>query len=110
MSVLLDGKIPGFLPISRYPATRRDLSILIDQSIPSKIILDCVREAAGPVLTKLELFDEYRGENIDSMRKSLAFGLTLQETSRTLRDEEVESIMARVMSSLEKNFKAQLRN
>ncbi|MEK7797146.1 MAG: hypothetical protein AAB315_06805, partial [Pseudomonadota bacterium] len=64
---------------------------------------------AGNLLVNLELFDEYRGKGIDSGRKSFAMGLTLQESSRTLKDSEVDALLARIVVALETEFKAKLR-
>ena len=61
------------------------------------------------LLVNLELFDEYRGEGIDSGRKSLALGLTLQDTSRTLNEVDVDTVVGRVVAGLEADFNAQLR-
>ncbi|MFC1665028.1 phenylalanine--tRNA ligase subunit beta, partial [Pseudomonadota bacterium] len=110
LNTLLSGRIPAYKPFSKYPATRRDLSVLVDRKIPAQKILDVVSKVGGKSLVKLELFDEYRGETIDSLRKSLAFGLTLQATSRTLKEGEVEQILARILETLKSQFGAELRN
>jgi phenylalanyl-tRNA synthetase beta chain len=102
-------KIPEFHPISRYPAIRRDLAVVVDQDITSQKVVDCVREAAGELLVNLELFDEYRGEGIDSGRKSLGLGLTLQDSSRTLKDKAVDIVLDQVVGALSTKLDAQLR-
>jgi len=107
--VLTATKLPEFHEISRFPAIRRDLALLLADSVPAQAILDAVRVAAGRLLVNLELFDEYRGEGIDSGRKSLALGLTFQDTSRTLNDEEIEAVVGRVVAALQAGFGAQLR-
>jgi phenylalanyl-tRNA synthetase beta chain len=61
------------------------------------------------LLVNLELFDEYRGEGIDSGRKSLALGLTLQDSSRTLKEAEADQVVAEVLKGLEKFLGAQQR-
>jgi phenylalanyl-tRNA synthetase beta chain len=101
--------IPAFEPVSRFPAIRRDLSVVLDEQIPARNVLATVARAAGGSLRKLELFDVYRGKGIDSKRKSLSFGLTLQDFSRTLRDEEIDEIVARVVGDLKSEFGADLR-
>ena len=101
--------IPEFQEISRYPAVRRDLAVVIDQAVPAQALVDLARRTAGKHLVNLELFDEYRGEGIDSGRKSLALGLTFQDTSRTLNEEDVESAVGRVLAALKADFDAQLR-
>lgn len=101
--------IPKFQEISRYPAVRRDIAVIIDQAIPAQALVDLTRRTAGKLLVNLELFDEYRGEGIDSGRKSLALGLTFQDTSRTLNEDDVETAVGRVIAALKADFDAQLR-
>jgi phenylalanyl-tRNA synthetase beta chain len=106
---LKSGKLPRFAPISKYPAIRRDLAIIVDEQVTSQDIVDCISQVAGELLVNLELFDEYRGEGIDSGRKSLALGLTLQDSSRTLKDNAVDAILDRVVGALSSELAAQLR-
>ena len=101
--------IPEFREISRYPAVRRDLALIVDNQVPAQRVVDTIRSAAGGMLTNLELFDEYRGEGIDSGRKSLAVGLTFQDTSRTLNDEDVETVVGRVVAAVQAELGALLR-
>jgi phenylalanyl-tRNA synthetase beta chain len=109
LSALQASITPKFQEISRYPAIRRDLALVLAESIAAQDILDHVRKTAGGLLVNLELFDEYRGEGIDSGRKSLALGLTLQDTSRTLNERDVETVVGRVVAGLKASFDAQLR-
>jgi phenylalanyl-tRNA synthetase beta chain len=101
--------LPQYREISRFPAVRRDIAVVVDRDVPAQAVLRLARESAGPLLTNLELFDEYRGEGIDSGRKSLALGLTFQDTSRTLNDEDVEGVVGRVVAALQTGYGAQLR-
>jgi phenylalanyl-tRNA synthetase beta chain len=101
--------IPTFQPVSRFPAIRRDISVVLDMEITAREVLAAAGRAAGDSLRKLELFDVYRGKGIDSKRKSLSFGLTLQDFSRTLIDEEIDEIVARVVGALKSEFGADLR-
>ena len=73
-------------------------------------VLACIAKVAGKLLVNLELFDEYRGERIDSGRKSLAMGLTLQDSSRTLKEAEIEELMGRLIATLRADLGAQLRS
>jgi phenylalanyl-tRNA synthetase beta chain len=109
LDALRNGKIPNFHEFSRFPAIRRDLAILVKDATPAQAVFDCVREVAGSLLVNLELFDEYRGKGIDSGRKSLALGLTLQDSSRTLNEEDVERVMAEVISALHSRLGGQPR-
>jgi phenylalanyl-tRNA synthetase beta chain len=103
------GKLPRFEELSRYPEVRRDLAILIDESITSADVLSVIRSRSGEYLTDLRLFDVYQGKGIDPHRKSLAVGLTWQHPSRTLNDEEINETMQGILVSLEERFNATLR-
>jgi phenylalanyl-tRNA synthetase beta chain len=92
--------VPIFKEFSRFPSIRRDIAIMVKETVPAQAVLDCVRKTAGGLLVNLELFDEYRGKGIDYGRKSLALGLTLQHSSRTLNEADVEQVMAEVMTTL----------
>ena len=109
LGALLERRVPAFVEISRYPAVRRDLAVVVPEATEAQAVLDAVREAAGPLLTNLQLFDVYRGEGIDSGRKSLALGLTFQDSSRTLREAEVDTLEAQVIEALQTRLGAQLR-
>ncbi|TDJ69917.1 MAG: phenylalanine--tRNA ligase subunit beta [Proteobacteria bacterium] len=109
ISVLQTAKVPQFSEVSKFPAIRRDLSFMVDAGVPAQAVLDCAAAAAGELLVDLQLFDEYRGEGIDSGRKSLSLGLTLQDSSRTLKEEIIEAITVRVIDSLYAGLGAELR-
>ncbi len=108
-AVFEDARTPIYREISRFPGIRRDLAVTMDASLPAAEILECVRKVAGSLLVNLELFDEYRGKGIDLGRKSLAMGLTLQESSHTLKDSEVDALLGRIIAALETELKAKLR-
>ncbi|GMR20298.1 MAG: phenylalanine--tRNA ligase subunit beta [Gammaproteobacteria bacterium] len=110
LSALNAAKLPKFSEISKFPAIRRDLAIVVGESIPAAEVINVIKESAGIWLINLELFDDYRGEGIDSGRKSLGFGLTLQESSRTLKEGEVDNIIDLVVAALRRDLGAELRN
>jgi phenylalanyl-tRNA synthetase beta chain len=109
VSALQQTEIPRYSEISKFPAIRRDIAVVVDDQTPARAVLDCVKKSAGKLLVDLQLFDEYRGEGIDSGRKSLALGLTLQDSSRTLKEEVVEAVMERVIHSLQSGLGGELR-
>jgi phenylalanyl-tRNA synthetase beta chain len=110
LHALTQARIPRFRELSRFPALRRDLALVVADDVPARSVLDCVEKAAGELLVNLELFDEYRGKGIDSGRKSLALGLTLQDSSRTLKEAEVDAVVSRVIAALQTDLGAQLRS
>ncbi len=109
LAALSQRSVPVFSEISRFPAIRRDLAIVVSEDTTAEKIIDLVRKVAGNLLVNLQLFDVYRGEGIDSGRKSLALGLTLQHSSRTLREAEVDALITQVISSLRDELGGKLR-
>ncbi|MBI3563121.1 MAG: phenylalanine--tRNA ligase subunit beta [Gammaproteobacteria bacterium] len=106
---LAAGYLPSYHEISRFPAIRRDIALIVDRQISAQRLRDCIQQAAPEYLEKVELFDVYTGEGIDSGRKSVALGLTLQDLSRTLTDSEVEDVMQRIVGRLQAELGASLR-
>jgi phenylalanyl-tRNA synthetase beta chain len=110
LSALLQAELPQFAELSKFPEVRRDLAIIVDRDVPAEDVMTNVRASAGTYLTDLTLFDVYEGKGIDPKRKSLALGLTFRDSSRTLSDQDVNLAVDQVVDSLEKNYKAELRN
>ncbi|RMG53433.1 MAG: phenylalanine--tRNA ligase subunit beta [Gammaproteobacteria bacterium] len=102
--------VPKFSEMSKFPAIRRDLAVVVDADVPAMALLDSIRELAIPQVRECHIFDVYSGEGVASGRKSIALGLILQDLSRTLSDEEVDSMMTQIVSRLEQEYKAALRN
>jgi phenylalanyl-tRNA synthetase beta chain len=106
---LARGRIPAFQEISRFPAIRRDLAFILPESVAAAEIDKSVRAAAGTLLQELTLFDLYQGKAIESGRKSIALGLILQDSSRTLTEPDVEAVLVQVQTALNAKFGATLR-
>lgn len=103
-------ELPVFREISRFPAIRRDLAVVVDAGVAVDSLLETVRATAGANLTESKVFDVYRGDRIDSGLKSVALGLILQDSSRTLTDVEADRVVAEVMARLESEFRARMRD
>ena len=110
LAVLLEGEIPKYAELSKFPEVRRDLAVVVDKTVSSARLMEDVRAAAGTYITDLRLFDVYTGKGIDPKRKSLALGLTFRDQSRTLGEEDVNVAVGQVIDLLEKNYNAELRN
>jgi phenylalanyl-tRNA synthetase beta chain len=110
LAVLLEGEIPKYAELSKFPEVRRDLAVVVDKTVSSARLMDDVRVAAGAYITDLRLFDVYTGKGIDPKRKSLALGLTFRDQSRTLAEEDVNGAIGQVIDLLEKNYNAELRS
>jgi phenylalanyl-tRNA synthetase beta chain len=108
-SALLDAKVPVFEPLSKFPEVRRDIAVVVDQTVAVADLQKLVQEQAGSYLQDLKVFDVYVGKGIDPQRKSVALGLTFQHPSRTLNEDEINASMDVVVKSLEGEFNAALR-
>jgi len=106
----LRSDVPVFLEISRYPAIRRDIAVIVDEAVPAQTLLEAVRGSAGTLLQGLNLLSVYRGRQFEKGKKSIALGLHLQDTSRTLTDQEADAIVARVVEQLAKQHGAAIRD
>ena len=109
LDAVRDIAVPTFGELSKFPEMRRDLALVVDQSVQVDQVFDAIRSAAGEYLKKLNLFDVYVGKGIDPDRKSLALGLTWQHPSRTLTDEEVNDSVNAVLAQLSESTGATLR-
>lgn len=110
LSALQAARVPRFSELSRFPAVRRDLALVVPAAVPASRILELAREAAGEWLRDLVLFDVWQGEAIGPDRRSIALGLTFQHASRTLVDDEVNGCLASVITLLEQQVSAKLRD
>jgi len=108
-SAISNNNIPSFTPLSRYPEVRRDLAILVDEAIPAADILSAIKSVSSDLVKETQLFDIYQGKGVSEGRKSVAFGLILQEFSRTLTDNEVDAEIDKIVSTLNQQFAATLR-
>ncbi|WP_085705685.1 phenylalanine--tRNA ligase subunit beta [Pseudomonas sp. B8(2017)] len=106
---VVEGRLPKFSELSKFPETRRDLALIAGRDVASSSVLEVIRDNAGEWLTDLRLFDVYQGKGIDPDRKSLAVGLTWQHPSRTLNDDEVNTTLQNILTSLEQRLNTTLR-
>jgi len=92
-----------------YPAIKQDLAFVIDEDVPAGELVATAREAAGPHLRSMEVFDVYRGDQIALGKKSLAFSVEFQSPERTLSDDDAAALRGRIVEALEERFGAELR-
>lgn len=110
LAALQDRRLPTASALSKFPEVSRDLAILIDESHSSAEILSNVRANAGEYLTDLRIFDVYQGDAVAKDKKSIALGLTWQHPSRTLSEEDINTIISNCVNGLQDKFNANLRN
>jgi phenylalanyl-tRNA synthetase beta chain len=83
--------------------------VVVDNAVTSEALTRAARKVSGDLLQQVILFDVYRGQGVDSRRKSVGLGLILQDASRTLTDEDADQKMRSVMLALEREFGATIR-
>jgi phenylalanyl-tRNA synthetase beta chain len=96
-------------PVSRYPSIRRDIAIVVDENVSADELVAVVEASAPEIISSVRIFDIYQGPGIEAGLKSVALGLILQETSRTLTDADADSAMQAAVSNLQDKFAAELR-
>jgi phenylalanyl-tRNA synthetase beta chain len=97
------------LAFSRFPAIKRDLSLVVNEGVTASEIRDGVCQLATPLLKKVEVFDIYRSSQIGQGKKSISLELLFQDCSRTLVDEEIDKLIQRIVIGLANDFGTQLR-
>ena len=98
-----------FEEVSPFPEVRQDLAFVVDEDVPAAAVAAAIREAGGPELRHVAVFDEYRGEQIGAGRRSLAFSVSFGSPERTLTDEDVAPRRAAIVDQLAQQFGAELR-
>ena len=102
--------VPKSTVVSKFPAIRRDIALVVDENIAAGDLVKVAASAAPDLIRNVTIFDVYQGPGIEAGRKSIALGLILQETSRTLTDEDADSVMDKAVRNLEREFAAELRD
>jgi len=102
--------VPVAKNISKFPTIRRDIAVIVDADISATQLVRAVESAVPDLVRQVTIFDIYRGPGIEVGRKSVALGLILQETSRTLTDEDADTAMNAAVQKLKQEFAAVLRD
>ncbi len=101
--------VPSFKAISKYPAVRRDLACVVPAGITAAQLQDSIRSKGSDILQSVDIFDVYTGEGLEGGVKSVAIGLTIQHSSRTLTDVEVNGLVEAVVTGLANELGVKLR-
>ncbi|MDH3577948.1 MAG: phenylalanine--tRNA ligase subunit beta [Gammaproteobacteria bacterium] len=109
-SKALAAHAPTASSISKFPAIRRDIAVIVDDAVSAHDLVAAVASSAPELIQDVRIFDIYTGAGIEAGRKSVAIGLILQETSRTLTDDDADVVMAATISKLKDKFAAELRD
>lgn len=108
MKAIKSAKV-NFKELSKFPAVKRDLALLIDKNIQFAEIEKIAYETEKKLLKEVELFDVYEGKNLEPGKKSYAVSFLLQDESATLNDKQIDKIMSKLIANLENKLGAKLR-
>lgn len=111
METLLRSVAPekGYRPLPKFPASTRDLALICDEELPVAELEQAITSAVGNVLEEISLFDVYRGAQVETGKKSVAYNLVLRTPDRTLTDEEADAAVKRALKAL-KAIGAEIRS
>ncbi|MEW6984484.1 phenylalanine--tRNA ligase subunit beta [Colwelliaceae bacterium 6471] len=110
LSEVLKQKLPVATDISRFPANRRDIAVIVKEEVDAKKVLQLIEKVGGNYLVDLNLFDVYQGESIEAGFKSLAIAMILQDHSKTLEEKDINEVVNRVVDTLKDELDASLRD
>lgn len=107
---LLDIGLPRFTEVAKFPPVRRDLAVVVDEFVPAQALIDAMNEESVSAVNEVALFDQYRGKGVPEGKKSLAFLVVMQDTQKTLTDEDADAAVARLLSAMAQKHGAVLRS
>lgn len=102
-------QVPAYSEVSKFLPVRRDLAMVVEQSVSAQAMIDAVMNENISQLKQVKLFDVYHGKGVPENKKSLAFLVLMQDTCKTMVDEEVDTIVARILNNWSSKFAASLR-
>ncbi len=103
-------KVKVYTPLSKYPSTSRDIALLVKDSVFVKQIEDIIKENGEGIVESYELFDVYKGSQIEEGYKSIAYSITYRDKKKTLTDEEVSRVHDKILKELSEKLDANLRS
>jgi phenylalanyl-tRNA synthetase beta chain len=110
LDAVMQARLPAASAISKFPSNRRDLALLVEQSVNAGDLIKCIEKIGANQLVGVDLFDVYQGKGIAEGKKSIAIGVTLQDQSRTLEEKEIAATIDAMVAALQSEFMASLRD
>jgi len=102
-------ELPTFQELSKFPSVSRDISLIVDKSVPAADIVASIRECAGEYLVGVQIFDSFCSDRFAAHKKSVAFNLVWQDKQKTLEDVTISELMENVLKFLSERFDTVLR-
>jgi phenylalanyl-tRNA synthetase beta chain len=109
MEALLAVPMPVYREVSKFPPVIRDLALVVDEDLAAQALLDAMTAESPPIVQDLQIFDVYRGRGVEPGKKSLAFRVVMQDTSKTLTDADADAVIGQLTDLLTIRFGAKLR-
>ncbi|MDQ2087031.1 phenylalanine--tRNA ligase subunit beta [Herbivorax sp. ANBcel31] len=98
-----------YTPLPKFPAMTRDIAMLVKDEVLVKEIEDILKQRGGKILEEIKLFDVYKGKQVPDGMKSVAYSITFRAADKTLKEEDVNKAMKKILDGLKKNIGAELR-
>jgi phenylalanyl-tRNA synthetase beta chain len=98
-----------FKPLAKFPSVRRDISIIVNRSIESAMLISIVKEIGKGLVESVDIFDIYQGKQIVPQEKALALGISYRSKERTLTDDEVNRIHEEIIEEIRRQTGGRLR-
>ena len=96
--------------ISKYPGISKDVAFVLDKDVSNEDVISTIKQAAGKILSKVEVFDYYEGDKIDKDKKSIAYNLYFESSDKTLELEEIVPLFDKIIDAVVKKYNAILRD
>ena len=96
--------------ISKYPGIEKDLAFVVNKETTSEEIVGVIKKSGGRLLTNIDVFDVYVGENVEPGKKSIAYSLKFEDPSRTLTEDEVMQVFNKIINDVTTKLDAKLRD
>lgn len=112
LSKLIDKKVKPikFKEVSKYPEVNKDIAFIVKKDVTALELINQIKKAGGRLLTDIDVFDVYTGENVATDEKSIAFSLTFNDPNKTLNEEEITTVFNKIINEVETKMDAKLRD
>lgn len=102
--------VPSYTQIPKYPSIARDIAFILDENVHAGDVKEVIKAIGSPLVSRVEIFDLYQGENIEEGKKSIAYSLLYQHPDKTLKDDEVEESYQKIIDAVNDKFNAYVRS
>ena len=99
----------AYKPLPKFPSVARDIALLVDEDVEVGSLEAIIRSAGDALIEKVELFDVYRGKQVEEGKKSLAFSIVYRDRNKTLTDDDVQKVHGNILAELKSKVNAVLR-